>query len=59
MTRIVIMWCGIIAFLLTACNGDEVTPPSTEDVKEWNLDANMDTENYRPGDNFYMYCIGT
>ena len=46
------------AFLLVACQDDGKLAPSMADRKDWDLDANMDVENYRPGDNFYMYCIG-
>ena len=32
---------------------------SAKDNLPWPLYDNMDTVNYRPGDNFYMYCNGT
>ena len=52
------MCCTAAAFLLAACQDDGKLDPSMVDKKDWDLDANMDVENYRPGDNFYMYCIG-
>ena len=56
---------------LTACSSDSdikepetpvtpVTPttPSTVDSKKWELDQYMDTVNYKPGNDFAMYCWG-
>ena len=57
------MCCAAAAFFLVACHDDEPEmgeplPPSAVDDKDWDFDAHIDAENYSPGDNFYMYCIG-
>lgn len=57
------MCCAAAAFFLVACHDDEPEmgeplPPSAVDGKDWDFDAHIDAENYSPGDNFYMYCIG-
>lgn len=60
---------GLLALLilaLTSCEDDDFTPvipeeqevPSAKDNLPWPLNKNMDTENYRPGDDFFMYCNG-
>lgn len=43
---------------LTSCQDDDNFVPSTVDPKEWDLDTNIDPT-FKPGDNFYRYCIGT
>ena len=46
--------------LLVACSSDDNDEPipSKADTSVWPLTANMDTLNYRAGDDFYMYCNG-
>ena len=46
--------------LLTACANDNLDElaPSTVDLSEWPLTGDMDTLNYRAGDDFFMYCNG-
>ena len=54
----------ILAF--TSCEDDDfsfVIPeeqevPSAKDNLPWPLTQYMDAENYRPGDDFYLYCNG-
>ena len=63
MKRFFMMCCAAPAFFLVACHDDEPEmgeplPPSAVDDKDWDFDAHIDAENYSPGDNFYMYCIG-
>ena len=56
--------CGMTT--LVSCSDDtdyiDLLPseetPSAKDNLPWPLYKNMDTENYRPGDDFYMYCNG-
>ena len=47
--------------LLAACSDDksEEPIPSTVDTSEWPIAGNMDTLNYRAGDDFFMYCNGS
>lgn len=57
---------ALCSLCLVSCSDDEATPeptidpvaPSTVDDKPWPYDAHMDTS-VAPGDNFYMYCLGT
>ena len=46
--------------LLTACSSNDIDEPipSTVDTSVWPLTDNMDTLNYRAGDDFFMYCNG-
>ena len=54
-----------MSLLVVCCREDDLIPSdlpveqeSAKDNLPWPLYQNMDTENYRPGDNFYMYCNG-
>ena len=62
--------CLIFALtVLSSCNDEkpvsfdptqgEESAPSAKDNLPWPLTPNMDTVNYRPGDDFFMYCNGT
>lgn len=45
--------------MLSACTADDIDKePSTTDNSVWALADNMDTLNYRPGDDFFMFCNG-
>ena len=54
-----LFYMAAAALMLTACsdNGTDIVP-SAVDTKPWPYTANMDTT-VAPGDNFFMYCIGT
>ena len=55
----------ILSMAVISCSDDPTPEPtptplpeSTVDSKPWPYDQHMDTS-VKPGDNFYMYCIGT
>ena len=56
--------CGMMTLVSCIDNTDNIgslpseEPPSAKDNLPWPLYKNMDTVNYRPGDNFFMYCNG-
>lgn len=51
-----ILFLLVLIVSLASCSDKDVE--STVDTKTWNIDSNVDTS-YRPGDNFYMYGIGS
>ena len=60
-----ILSCGL---MMTSCVDDKTIPDnpaptpgqaSTKDTGKWWLDESYMDKNVKPGDNFYMYCIGT
>lgn len=48
----------LLASLMAGCSDDTTETPSTVDPVAWTFDQYKDTS-YKPGDNFYMYCIGS
>ena len=56
----------LLMLLITSCEDDDFTPiipeeqevPSAKDNLPWPLTQYMDAVNYRPGDDFYLYCNG-
>ena len=60
-----ILSCGLV---MTSCVDDTATPdnpvpapeqPSAKDPGKWWIDENNMDKSVNPGDNFYMYCIGS
>ena len=47
----------LVALGMASCTINSDNPASVVDDKEFKADANKDTS-VRPGDDFYMYCIG-
>lgn len=56
----------LLAWVVVSCQDDDFTPilpdeqevPSAKDNLPWPLTQYMDAVNYRPGDDFFMYCNG-
>ena len=56
----------LMMLLITSCEDDDFTPiipeeqevPSAKDNLPWPLTQYMDAVNYRPGDDFFLYCNG-
>ncbi len=47
---------ALLALLAVSCQKEEIV--STKDTLPWTINQHMDAENYRPGDDFYLYCNG-